>query len=241
MTAESFLEVSDLQKRFGAIVAVDGVTLKLREGEVLGLIGPNGAGKSTVVNCLTGILRPDGGRIVLGGRNVTKWSAHKRVRAGIARTFQHPRAFLDQTALANIAVAALWRTSQSEAQAVALDAAKAVGLAERAHLTVRNLSLSERRRLEVARALATGAKLLLLDEVMAGLAEAEIDRLVALIRRLAADGIGFLLVEHLVHVVTEVSDRVLVLDGGRPLASGAPHAVLSQPDVVEAYLGQTIA
>lgn len=241
MTSESYLEVSSLMKRFGAIIAVDDVSLKLREGEVLGLIGPNGAGKSTVVNCLTGTLRADGGTIMLGGRDVTKWSVHKRVRAGIARTFQHPRAFLDQTALANIAVAALWRASQAEAAVVALDAAKAVGLAERAHLTVRHLSLSERRRLEVARALATGAKLLLLDEVMAGLAESEIDRIVGLIRRLAADGVGFLLVEHLVHVVTDVSDRILVLDGGRPLASGKPQAVLSQPDVVEAYLGQTVA
>jgi len=239
--SEPLLRVAGVGKRFGGLLALSDVTLELHPGEALGLIGPNGAGKSTLVNCLTGTLKPDTGVVHFDGHNITRWPTHRRVRAGLARTFQHPRGFGEQTVLDNVAIAGMWRDSLNQARERALPIAEEVGLDEFAHLPARQLSLSNRRRLEVARALATGARVVLLDEAMAGLAEAEIGEMSELLRGLVQRGIGILLVEHLVHVVTAISTRVLVLDGGRPLATGAPKDVLSNPVVVEAYLGQAIA
>ncbi len=239
--SEPLLKVGGVGKRFGGLVALRDVSLELRPGEALGLIGPNGAGKSTLVNCLTGTVRPDTGVVHLDGRDITRWSSHRRVRAGLARTFQHPRGFGEQTVLDNIAVAGLWGKSLSQARHAAEPIAEEVGLSQFVALHARTLSLSNRRRLEVARALATGARVVLLDEAMAGLAETEVAQISGLLRGLVQRGIGILLVEHLVHVVTAISTRVLVLDQGSPLATGTPEEVFSNPVVVEAYLGQAIA
>jgi branched-chain amino acid transport system ATP-binding protein len=231
------LEVTGLTKSFGAVRAVQDVTMSLRAGEVVGLIGPNGAGKSTVVNCLSGILRPEGGSVKLDGREMVGRRPYQVVHAGMARTFQHPRGFATMSVRENL-LAAVPRTAPEDQME---GAAEGAGLTRQLDRIVGELSLSERRRLEIARVLATGARFIMLDEVMAGLAEHEIEELIPLLQRLVADGLGVLLVEHLVWVVSKLSDRVVVLDRGAVLASGTPSAVFADPIVVEAYLGQAIA
>lgn len=232
------LQVGGLTKSFGAVTAVSDVSFDLVQGEVLGMIGPNGAGKSTVVNCLSGILRPDSGSVLLDGKEIRGKRPHRIVRAGLARTFQHPRGFATMTVRENLAVA----VPRSATRASYVESvASGTGLGDHLDRAVGALSLSERRRLEMARVLATGARIVLLDEVMAGLAEQEIEELLLVIEQLVADGLGVLLVEHLVWVVSRLSDRIIVLDRGSVLASGKPSEVLSDPTVVEAYLGQTIA
>jgi branched-chain amino acid transport system ATP-binding protein len=231
------LTVNGLTKSFGAVKAVSDVTFELNQGEVVGLIGPNGAGKSTVVNCLSGILRPDAGSVRLHGVEMAGKRPYRFVRAGLARTFQHPRGFATMTVRENLAAAV--RRHEIDARVAA--AARGAGLTSRLDSPVQMLSLSERRRLEVARVLATGARIVLLDEVMAGLAEHEIEELIPLIEALVAEGMGILLVEHLVWVVNRLSHRIIVLDRGQVLAAGAPANVLSNPIVVEAYLGQALA
>lgn len=235
----STLQVRGMTKSFGPIRAVSDVTFELASGQVLGLIGPNGAGKSTVVNCLTGVLRPDSGEVLLDDQDIRRWAPHRITRAGLARTFQHPRAFPTMTVRENLLVAA--EHGRSDREATAADAAGRTGLAARLDRRAVDLSLSERRRLEIARVLATGASLVLLDEVMAGLGEHEIEELIALVDVLVREGLGVLLVEHLVWVVSRLSHRIVVLDQGSVLTQGEPRAVLTDPVVVEAYLGQALA
>jgi branched-chain amino acid transport system ATP-binding protein len=246
MTAEDrgpLLEVEDVSKRFGGVRALDGVGFTVNRGEVVGLIGPNGAGKTTLFNVVCG-LPPTSGRVRFDGQDITGWSPHRICRRGIARTFQLTRPFVDLSVRDNVAAAVLF--GRVGDQIAGLPAARreadrilgAVRLEHRADAAARDLLFSERRRLELARALGTAPELLLLDEVMAGLTVAEAQEMVGLLSTLRHDlELTLLLIEHVMKVVMSMCDRVVVLDHGSKLSEGAPAEVAAHPEVVEAYLG----
>ena len=235
----SLLDVSGLTKRFGGLVAVGGLDLSMAEGEMLGLIGPNGAGKTTVFNLLSGFLSPDGGEMRFGGRSIVGLKPHEICRLGMARTFQIVRPFPQLSVVDNVKVAALAR---HPALAEALESARAVvervGLSARARELAGGLTLADRKRLELARALATEPSLLLLDEVMAGLNATEIDAMVRLIAAINAGGISVLLIEHNMRAVMSLSHRIVVLSFGEKISSGTPREVAADRRVIEAYLGE---
>jgi branched-chain amino acid transport system permease protein len=231
----------DLTRHFGGVRAVTGLSLEIRQGELIGLVGPNGSGKTTLVNLLAGGLRPTSGRVVVEGRDTTSLPPHRIAHAGIARTYQIPRPFPSMTVRDNVAMAVMFgRVPRrlAHARRVADDHLATVGLDHLADVYPSALTLHERQLLEMARALATAPKVLLLDEALAGLNPAEIDNAVAVIRRIHAGGVSIVLVEHLLRVVRALSTRVVVLDRGSCLADGAPDTVLADPAVVAAYLGR---
>lgn len=248
------LEVFGLTKHFGGVTALDRVDMSVPSGSIVGLIGPNGAGKTTLFNLLTGFARPYAGRVILSGSRVEGFSPPQLTRHGLARTFQNIRLFPSMTALGNVMVgrhartrselwAALWRTraffeEEREIRQSALSCLRFVGLERQARVVAGSLSYGEQRRLEVARALATEPRLLLLDEPTAGMNPVEADGMIALIRRLRSEGITVLLIEHAMRVVMNLSDRVVVLDHGKKLAEGTPQEVARMPAVIEAYLGR---
>jgi branched-chain amino acid transport system ATP-binding protein len=235
----AFLEVEGLCKRFGGVTAVDGASLAVEAGEIVGLIGPNGAGKTTLFHLVSGFARPDGGVVRLGGAVVTGLRPHELCRRGLARTFQIVRPFQRLSVVDNVRVGALARRpSFREATARAREIVHLVGLEAKADRPAGGLTLAERKRLELARALATEPRLLLLDEVMAGLTPTETERLVALCRQIHARGIAILLIEHVMRAVMALSHRVVVLAQGQVIAAGTPAAVAADPRVVEAYLGE---
>jgi branched-chain amino acid transport system ATP-binding protein len=219
--------------------AVRGVTLELHRHEVVGLIGPNGAGKTTLVNLLTGFSVPSDGTVELEGRNITFWSPHRRGRAGLSRTFQHSRSFGSLSVRENVEVAALGSGARSrEARRRAGELLELLGLADRADLPARLLSHGDERKLGVARALATEPRFVLLDEPAAGLTEAEVPDLAAVVRSVRDDhGAGVLLIDHNVTLILDVCDRIQVLDQGRTLAEGKPEEIRKNIDVANAYLG----
>ena len=235
----SFLDVTKLSKRFGGLQAVGGLDLTMAEGEMLGMIGPNGAGKTTVFNLLSGFLSPDGGEVRFRGRAIDGLKPHEICRLGLARTFQIVRPFPQLSVVDNVRIAALAR---HPAMADALDAARAVvervGLAARLREPAAGLTLADRKRLELARALATEPSLLLLDEVMAGLHATEIDAMVRLIGAVNEGGVSVLLIEHNMRAVMSLSHRILVLSFGEKIAEGPPRAVAADLRVIEAYLGE---
>jgi len=232
------LEIKDVSKDFGGVQALQGVDLTGLAGEVHGLIGPNGAGKSTFFNCLAGETLPTTGRIVFNGEDVTRAGPAVHARAGIGRTFQVPITFEDMTVLENVMVGAYARLSRTRAaMARALETLEFTGLAARADTLAHSLTPAEKRRLEVARALATEPRVLLLDEMLTGLTPVEALSGVQLIRDVRARGITVMMVEHVMEVLLPLVDRAVVLDLGRVLTIGAPTEVVRNPDVIRAYLG----
>jgi len=245
---EALLEIDSLTKRFGGVVASDGISLTLRRGELHALIGPNGAGKTTLIGQLTGEVAPDSGRIRFDSRDITALPVYRRSRIGLARSFQIASLFPDFTALDNVALAVqahsghsfrFWRDARREPQLrePARAALVRVGLAQRANVPVTDLSHGERRQLEIAMALATRPRMLLLDEPMAGMGPEESARLVATLRQLKG-GITVLLVEHDMDAVFALADRISVLVYGRIIASGDPATIRTDAAVREAYLGE---
>jgi branched-chain amino acid transport system ATP-binding protein len=235
----SLLEVVGLSKRFGGVQAVDRVSFAMAEGEVLGLIGPNGAGKTTAFNLVSGFLPPDAGDVRFRGRSLRGLHPHTICEMGLARTFQIVRPFLRMTVLENVTVGALMRhpaTAAAAAQARAV--IDRVGLGARAVTAAGALTLPDRKRLELARALATGPTLLLLDEVMAGLNPTEAQAMIRLIEGLPAAGISILLIEHNMRAVMTLSHRIVVLSFGQKVAEGPPAEIANHPKVLEAYLGE---
>jgi branched-chain amino acid transport system ATP-binding protein len=234
------LEATGISKSFGGLLALDDVSFELREGEVLGLIGPNGAGKTTLFNVVNGVYKPDRGRVVFLGGDVTGWSPDRIVRAGLARTHQIVKPLQEMTVLENVMVGACFgreNLSLASARRVAREVLEEVALGDRAGARAKELTIASKKRLEVARALASRPRLLLLDEVLAGLNPTEIEWMVKLIRGIVARGISILVIEHLMQAVMSLSDRIVVLNLGRKIAEGRPEEVAGNHEVIDAYLG----
>jgi branched-chain amino acid transport system ATP-binding protein len=235
----AILALEKISKRFDAIVIASGIDLALAEGEALGIIGPNGAGKTTLFGIMTGTVAPDGGRVVFGERDVTHVSPARRCAMGIARSFQVPQPFGGMTVFENLIVAAAFGGGQRERHVYAgcIDILARCGLADKANRLAGALTLLDRKRLELARALATHPKVLLLDEVAGGLTEHECAALVALIRDIRREGVSVIWIEHIVHALVAVVDRLAVLHGGAIIAQGEPQAVIRNAAVAEIYMG----
>jgi branched-chain amino acid transport system ATP-binding protein len=234
----ALLDVDGISKRFGGLQAVRDLSFTVGAGEVVALIGPNGAGKTTVFGMLSGFLIPDAGDVRLRGRSIRGVAPHVVCRLGLARTFQIVRPFPHLSVLRNVEVGALARhPRRSEACAVAARVLDQVGLAGKRDQPARSLTLAERKRLELARALATEPALLLLDEVMAGLNATETERIVELVRAINRQGVTILLIEHVMRAVMSVSERIIVINYGERIAEGRPDAVANDRSVIEAYLG----
>jgi branched-chain amino acid transport system ATP-binding protein len=233
------LALDKISKRFGAIVIADGLDLALGPGEALGVIGPNGAGKTTLFGIMTGTLAPDGGRVLFEGADITGLSPPRRCRMGIARSFQIPQPFGDMTVFENLVVAAAFGAGRRERDAYGpcMDILAQCGLAAAANRRAGGLTLLDRKRLELARALATDPRVLLLDEVAGGLTEPECATLVSLIKELRRTGISIIWIEHVVHALMAAIDRLVVLHGGRFIAQGDPQTVIRSPAVADIYLG----
>lgn len=235
------LAVEGVCKRFGGLAALTEVSLQLQEEKIVGLIGPNGAGKTTLFNVIAGVYRPERGRILFRGRDITLLPSHERCRLGIARTFQIPKPFLRLSVLENATVGAFFgcekRVTFRAAQERAAAAIEQVGLKGKEGVAAGQLTLVERKRLELARALATEPKVLLLDEVMAGLNPEELAQMVETIRRIRESGTTLLIIEHVMRAVMGICERVIVLNFGRIIAEGTPQEVSANEEVINAYLG----
>ena len=235
------LEARGVTKAFGNFRAVDAASLKLEQGDILGLIGPNGAGKSTFFNCLTGDLKVTSGRVLFAGHDITNVAPEARARLGLARSFQVPQTFEGMTVLENVMIGAFLRhPHRAQAEAKARAVLERVGMERLADAPARALGTPGRKRLEIARALATEPKILLLDEAMAGLTQREVQLAIALVRDIHASGITLVIVEHIMEVIMSLTQRVIVFNQGRIIASGAPRDVVEDPAVITAYLGHSL-
>ena len=236
------LQVQGLTKIFGGLKAVDDASLQVDEGRIVALIGPNGAGKTTLFACIAGFLTPNAGRVDLLGHHITGWPVHRIARLGMVRTFQITQPFAKLSVHENIAVGAYQRhPDRAEAWAHARQVAERVGMGAMLEQPAADLTVAGRKRLELARTLATNPKLLLLDEVMAGLNPSEIVEIVGIIRGIRDSGVTVLLIEHVMQAVMSLSEHIYVLSYGRIIADGAPRQVVADPAVVEAYLGRGAA
>lgn len=240
-----FLKVDKLSKSFGGLKAVNNLDFQINEGEIVGIIGPNGSGKTTFLNLITGFLKPNSGSINFRGEEISRLPRYKVCNKGIARTFQLCKPFMDFTAIQNVMVGRVYGQQPSEnlrlAEKESLEILDQVGLGIKAFIQVKDLTVMERKKLELARALATKPYLLLLDELMAGLNLVEAGEVCKLITRIRDSHVTIVLVEHIVKAVTCVSDRVMVLNMGEKIAEGAPDEIVHNPKVIEVYLGTTHA
>lgn len=239
------LTVEKLCKSFGGLKAINDLDFNVEEGEIVGIIGPNGSGKTTALNLLTGFLKPNSGSITFRGGNITGLPRYKVNQKGIARTFQLSKPFLDFTALQNVKVGRMYGQEPGHNMKIAADESRVilekVGLLHKADALVKDLTVMQRKRLELARALATKPALLLLDELMAGLNAAEADEACKLITEIRDSKITIIMVEHIVKAVTCLSDRILVLNMGQKIAEGNPQEIIRNPKVIEVYLGKSHA
>jgi branched-chain amino acid transport system ATP-binding protein len=235
----TILALERISKRFGAVVVANGIDLALNKGEALGIIGPNGAGKTTLFGIVTGTLAPDSGRVLFDGTDITRQTPERRCRAGIARSFQIPQPFGGMTVFENLVVAAAFGSGRRERDVYGrcAELLEQCGLADKANRRAGSLTLLDRKRLELARALATGPRVLLLDEVAGGLIEHETAALVDLVKQVRATGVSIIWIEHIVHALIAAVDRLVVLHGGALIAEGAPSEVVRRPAVAEIYMG----
>jgi len=233
------LQLDAVSKCFGAVVVADALSYDLGQGEALGIIGPNGAGKTTMFNLITGTLSPDSGRIVFQGQDVTRHGAARRCRAGMARSFQVPQPFGGMTVFENAMIAATQAAGLRgvAAEQLCLEVLERTGLADRANTLAGGLTLLNRKRLELTRALCARPRLLMLDEIAGGLTEGECVNLVQTIREIHAGGVSIIWIEHVVHALLAVVDRLIVIDFGRKIAEGEPRAIMASAEVQEIYLG----
>jgi branched-chain amino acid transport system ATP-binding protein len=240
----ALLTLEHVTRRFGGLNAVDGVSFSVDKGEIVGLIGPNGAGKTTLINIITGVQPATEGRVLFEGTDVTRAKRHQIAQRGIARTFQIVQPFPRMTVAENVAAGALFcghADSVHEAQQIALEHLAFTGLVDVAERPAASLTLARRKRLELAKGLAMRPRLLMLDEVNAGLNQTEVDDALAIIRKIAEQGVTIIVIEHLMKVVMSISDRLLVLHHGQLIAQGSPHEVVNDQRVIEAYLGTKYA
>jgi branched-chain amino acid transport system ATP-binding protein len=237
------LELEKITKKFGGLVALDGVTFKIRQGEIIGLIGPNGSGKTTLLNVIYGVYKPENGEVFLEGKRITGKKPYQICKMGIARTHQIPKPFLSMTALENVAIGVIFgkekRYSLSEAKSKALELLEFVGFPS-SHISQKacDFKLLEIKFLEIARALASNPKVLLLDEPFAGLTPLEIDNAVEIVKEINENGTTIVIVEHVMRVITKLAQRLIVLNFGKKIAEGEPRIVMNDVEVIKAYLGE---
>jgi branched-chain amino acid transport system ATP-binding protein len=239
---DPLLDVRRVTKRFGGFYALTDVSLQVRPGERFGLIGPNGSGKTTLINCVSGALRSERGRILFAGRDITDLPGHRRTRLGIARSFQIPKPFTSMTVLENLCIpleyAAHARSHGTDVAGEAMEILRRIGLEGKASVPSLALTQIEMRKLELARAMAAKPRLLISDEAMAGLSSGEVDDILAILMKLNEQGITIIMIEHIMRAVMRFSERIVVLDAGQKIAEGSPEEIVNNTDVERAYLGE---
>lgn len=234
------LSLEKLNKHYGALVVTDDLSFEVNEGEILGILGPNGAGKTTVFNLITGTVQPNSGKVFYDGNDVSRIDASARCQLGISRSFQVPHPFVGMTVFENILVGSTFGRDAHDPQGRALEVLKLTGMYEKANVVAGDLTLLDRKRLELARALATKPKLLLLDEIAGGLTDSECKSLLEAIRKVRDSGVSIVWIEHVVHALLAVADRLMVIDFGRKVTEGEPKAVMNSREVRSIYMGEDV-